>query len=117
PGVIRGGGDPALETRTFAAGFSGAFGRSAWYGGADAVWDRRLVSEERRYSVQAGRALVGGTTLLARVESVERPNQPVTLSALGETSTLLAARTRPELGPRLRSAEGAVQNGQLSARL
>jgi hypothetical protein len=116
-GVIRGGGDPALETRTFAAGFSGAFGRSAWYGGADAVWDRRLVSEERRYSVQAGRALVGSATMLARFESVERPNRPVTLSALGETSVSLAAGTRLELEPRLGFAEHEVQNGQLTARL
>ena len=116
-GVIRDGGDPALETRTFALGFSGAFGRSAWYGGADAVWDRRLVFEERRYSVQAGRALVGGATMLARVESVERPNQPVTLSALGETSLPLAAGTRLELEPRLGIAEHSLQNGQLTARL
>jgi hypothetical protein len=121
-GVIRDGGDPALEARTFAAGFSGVLGRSAWYGGADAVWDRRLVSDERRYSVQAGRALVGGAfgggaSMLARVESVERPNQPVTLSALGETSFSLAAGTRLELEPRLGFAEHEVQNGQLTARL
>ncbi len=118
-GVVREGGDLALVTRTVQWGTSGSFGRSAWYGGVDAVWDRRgpAAAAERRVSLHAGGLLPRGNALLARIEHARRPGLPGSLAALAEGSLPLPRGGRLELEPRLGWSDGLLQQGQMTTRV
>jgi len=122
-GVLREGGDAALEARTIAWGGSGSFGKSTWYGGTDAVWDSRRAAAgvaatgERRFSVHAGGPVGRGAALLSRLEYGEHPGSGGSLSALAEASVPLRGGIRFELEPRFGWSERVLQHGQLTTRL
>jgi hypothetical protein len=117
-GVVRDGGDPGLETRTVNLGASGAFGASAWYAGTDLTWDRRalLAATERRASLYAGRAGVGGA-LLMRAERATNDLGRDALLVSGEASAALPRGGRLALEPRLGWDAERLARGSLGARL
>ena len=117
-GVLRDGGDPALEARTLQLGGSGRLGAAGWYGGGDATWDRRAFPgiEERRFSLHSGGALARGHALLARVELAARPGGDA-LTSFAEASLALPRGLRLELEPSAGWNQGRLGHGQLATRL
>ena len=116
-GVIREGGDPLLAARTVQLGGSGNLGRSPWYGGGDAVWDRRAIglSAEQRFALYAGGALAHGHALLGRLELNARSEREI-VTATAEASLVLARGARLGLEPRLGWDAGQFRQGELTAR-
>ena len=122
-GVLRDGGDAALVTRTLQCGASGNLGHSAWYGGADAVWDWRTAvpmrpgTGVRRVSLQAGGLLPRANALLMRLEYAEDPGASASLSAQAEAALSLPLGARLELEPRCGWSERVIEQGRLTSRL
>jgi hypothetical protein len=116
-GVIREGGDSLLVARTVQLGASGNLGRSPWYGGADAVWDRRAIglTEEQRFALYAGGALAHGHALLGRLELNARSEREI-VTATAEASLVLARGARLGLEPRLGWDAGQFRQGELTTR-
>jgi hypothetical protein len=71
-GAWRSGGDPLLAARTVQLGSSMTFGRSAWNGGAETVWDDRAGIGEHRLSAQISRFAATTPSFTARWERTAR---------------------------------------------
>jgi hypothetical protein len=116
-GVLRDGGDPLLTARTVQLGASGNLGRSPWYGGADAAWDRHAVGVpvEQRLSIYSGGALAHGHALIGRLELAARSGRDI-VTATTEASLVLARGARLGLEPKVGWDSGQFRQGELTAR-
>jgi hypothetical protein len=122
-GVVREGGDIALETQTVTWGVSGSMGRSAWYSGADATWDARPATPEavalgeRRFSLYTGGPVARGGAFQSRLDYGEHSHSPGALVASAQASVALRRGARIELEPRLGWNDGSFQQGLFTTRL
>jgi hypothetical protein len=108
-----------LASRTVQLGASGNFPHSAWYGGAEAVWDWRALTgvEERRVSIHGGGLLARCDAVLARVEETARDGDHASLTAMGEASLALPHGARLGLEPRLGWDADHFRQGDMTTRL
>src|SRR5262249_50404019 len=88
-----------------------------WYGGADAVWDRRAIglTEEQRFALYGGGSLAHGHALLGRLELNARSEREI-VTASAEASLVLARGARLGLEPPLGWDAGQFRQGEITTR-
>jgi len=117
-GVIRDGGDPQLDARTFGFGGSRSWG-AGWSAGSSITWDRRAPEDigERRLAFNAGRVWRGGSALLGRIDhSADDLGRRTTLLT-GETSVPLRRGIRFTFEPRFGWSTGRLERVLTSSTL
>ena len=114
-GVWR-GGDEAVDARSVQFGGSTNWGRSRWYSGTDATWDRNGFEPTgaRRAALHGGYLAPGSTACLARLERARSGAAEATTSLGLDGSMVLRGGHRISLEPRLRWRRSRLVQAELA---